>query len=379
MSKISRKSLLTKVRAGWHFLVGTICLLLTIYGLGCFLFVGRGSGGFLSWLPDYDYKSEILALEKDDHLMEAEQLADFVLSGSEIQNKDEIAVIRERVHKRRTSLLGRTQRVLKGFVRGDGKSAEEIAGGIASDLVLWGDIRDFCQQGYYKVTGKETDHVILALASLGLVTELADCVDWGPAVLKAFRKVGSLSQKFCDSLVTLCKKSMKLKKADKTLTDMFTHLKVLCDDVGTTRAAVMMKHVDDVSDLKTLAKTAKNAPDAVTVIIRSSGHSGIGLVEKLSAADDTGKLLEAVARKGPGTVEMLVKSGAREVRLLSRVSKIVYRGRLPDLLCRLSRGHACLAIAVFVLFFGMKSAFSFYRGIRLIKTAWVRSDACSIL
>jgi len=44
-----------------------------------------------------------------------------------------------------------------------------------------------------------------------------DVADWAPAVLKAFRKIGALSRKFADFVITAAKKSVKGRKLDGTL------------------------------------------------------------------------------------------------------------------------------------------------------------------
>ena len=150
-------------------------------GLGCFLLGGYGlwfcaTGTFdsdIDAMPDYDYLKEIRALESEGRLGEAEHLADFVLKGSSITNRNEVVALREEVNKKRTAFWNRVYRAGKGFVVGDGVSLEELSGAMVSDFLLWGDIRDLAKQGYCKATGKETDPVVAALASVGVLTSIA--------------------------------------------------------------------------------------------------------------------------------------------------------------------------------------------------------------
>lgn len=361
--------LLKKAGAVGRWIVGGVWLLLALYLLGACLTLGRKGKSEFDHLPDYDYRSEILALEEAGKLMEAEQLADFVLSGSSISNASEIATIRDRVNKNRTSKWKKIMRTAKGFATGEGESVEELTGSIASDLCLWGDVRDLCKQGYFKVTGKESDNVVLALAGLGVATEFVDVADWAPAVLKAFKKVGSLSRKFCDNLVSLCRKSVKAKKIDGALADTFKGVKQLCNGVGTARAATIMKYVDDAGDLKALSKVAAESPDAVALVVRHSGRDGVDFVRKLADTENASQTLALAARKGPNAISKLVKNGVREIGLAARISKNFYKGKIFDWLKKiLPLIYAKLATAVLALGCAEKSARSFIKGASLFKT-----------
>ena len=77
-------------------------------------------------LSDYDYLSEIRELESEGRLGEAEHLADWVLGGSSITNRDAVAAARQEINRKRTSFWGRVKRSVKGFVVGDGTSIEGL-------------------------------------------------------------------------------------------------------------------------------------------------------------------------------------------------------------------------------------------------------------
>ncbi|MFA7174393.1 MAG: hypothetical protein WC340_13470 [Kiritimatiellia bacterium] len=110
---------------------------------------------------------------------------------------------------------------------------------------------------------------------IGLLTEFVDAVDWAPAVLKAFRKVGALSRKFTDYVITAAKKSSKAKKLDSTLKVSFRNLRNLTNKMGLARTASIFKHVDDPADLASLATAAARNSDAVYFTMKSGGHSSL--------------------------------------------------------------------------------------------------------
>lgn len=326
-------------------------------------------------MPDYDYLPEIHELEAESRLGEAEHLADWVLSGSSITNRDVVAALRTEINRKRTSLWDRSKRAVKGFVVGDGTSIEELSGAVVSDFLLWGDIRDLAKQGYNKVTGKETDPVVAALAAIGVGTSLATFAAGGataaeavaapatggassaavPATaaatsaaavadaslsfMKILRKTGHLTKRFSRFLVDACKRTSKAKSLDKGLGEAFVGIKNLTQGLGAARAATIMKHVDDVDSLKTVSKMAKQTAEPTMIIVRAHGADGIKALGKLADAENGAVILEKAARKGaPGLKKLMsyVKYGARAGKSLrhGNIQKfstmlVKYIGRIP--------------------------------------------------
>ena len=105
--------------------LGLVSLLLGGYGLW---FCATGTfDSDIGSMPDYDYLKEIRVLESEGRMGEAEHLADFVLNGSSITNRDEVAALREEINRKRTAFWNRVYRAGKGFVVGDGVSPEELS------------------------------------------------------------------------------------------------------------------------------------------------------------------------------------------------------------------------------------------------------------
>ena len=307
--------------------LGLVCILLGGYGL--WLCATGTFDSDIGSMPDYDYLKEIRVLVSEGRLGEAEHLADFVLSGSSITNRDEVAALREEINRKRTAFWNRVYRAGKGFVVGDGVSPEELSGAIVSDFLLWGDIRDLAKQGYYKATGKETDPVVAALASVGVLTSLASfwvadpaepaevAADASLSCLKTLRKMGHLSKRFCGVLVDACRETVKTKSASKGLKEIVVGMKSLFDGAGAARASVIMKHVDDLDSLKTVSMMVKQTPEPTAILVRMHGDKGIKLLGKLSEAEGGVIVLEKAARKGPKALGKLLaytKYGARTAK-----------------------------------------------------------------
>jgi hypothetical protein len=330
-------------------------------GLVCLLLGGGGlwfcaTGEFeetLDSLPDYNYLEEILALEKEKRLGEAEHLADWVLEGDNVASRDEIQALRDRINKERTSFWKRAHRAGKGFLTGNGVSVEELGGAVVSDFLLWGDIRDLAKQGYYKVTGQETDAVVASLAAVGIATSLASylpdpaegaevSVDASLSLLKTLKKTGNLSKKFCGVLVDGCKKSVKSKSFTKGMKEIIVGMKNLFDGVGSARMAIIMRHVDDADSLQAVAKMSKRTAEPTTLLVRMEGEKGIKALRHLANAEDGARVLEKAARKGPRGLEKILnytKYGAR-------TAKAFKLGHVQDFTLELARKVGRLPIAL---------------------------------
>ena len=318
-----------KIKFSVKKILGVVCLLLGGYGLW-YCATGTFESSIDS-LRDYDYIAEIRELESEGRLGEAEHLADFVLEGSSITNRDELAAIREGINRKRTAFRNRAYRVVRGFVVGEGISVEELSGAVVSDFLLWGDIRDLAKQGYYKVTGKETDPVVAALASVGVLTSLASFWPADPAepvevaadaslsCLKTLRKMGHLSKRFCGVLLDACRETVKTKSASKGLKEIVVGMKGLFDGAGSARASSIMKHVDDLDSLKAVSTMVKRTSEPTAILVRMYGEKGVKLLGKLSKAEDGAIVLEKAARKGPKALGKLLsytKYGARTAKAL---------------------------------------------------------------
>lgn len=311
-----------------RFFSGLVCLLLG--GGGLWICATEPFEEEVEELPDYDWLEEIRELKADGRLGEAEQLADWVLDGSDITNRAEVAAVRDEVHERRTAFWNRAYRAGKGFVVGEGTSIEELGGAVVSDFLLWGDIRDLAKQGYYKITGKDPDPVVAGLAAVGVITSVASYVpdpaegaevsaDASFSLLKTLRKTGHLSKKFCGVLVDGCKKSVKAKSLTKGMKEIVVGMKGLFDGAGAARAAAIMKHVDDVDSLKAVSKMAKQAPEPAAILVRKHGAAGVDAIRELSKAEDGAEALAKAARKGPNGLKKILayaKYGARTSKTL---------------------------------------------------------------
>lgn len=281
-------------------------------------------------LPDYDYISEIQQLIDEKKYGEAKILSQDVVNLKLpcSQDAEELFKIADKKSKK---IWNRIYKAGKGFVTGNpDNSIEEIGGSIASDMIMYGDIRDLAVQGWFKVTNKETDPVIIALASIGLLTEFVDAADWAPAALKAIKKAGCMTKGVADSIISMGKKIVKTRKLDKSAKAFFGNSKVLLDSAGFIRTKNIFKHVKHTDELAVLAKNAKINPSLTHLAVKHSGDQA-ATVMKNSSPD----FLRKVARKGRYAVRFM-KSYHKHKKFISLLpAKYVYTLCAILLLCSL--------------------------------------------
>lgn len=115
------------------------------------------------------------------------------------------AGLRERVEAaRRNEESGAHQayRFARGFIVGDARDGASLAGTVAGDLFVYGDIRDLIREGNKYAAGTDADPLVLGLAAAGLaVTAGTYATSGGAAPLRAgitlvkdARKAGRLSE-----------------------------------------------------------------------------------------------------------------------------------------------------------------------------------------
>jgi hypothetical protein len=134
--------------------------------------------------------------------------ADLAGSFAELARDRNIALsdeVSKRVNEAVTEDNSSTQfakRFATGLVTGNADDMASLSGTVAGDLFVWGDIRDAFREGKNLAMGEETDHLILGLATVGLVVTAATYVSVGGAaplragltLVKDTRKVGRLSE-----------------------------------------------------------------------------------------------------------------------------------------------------------------------------------------
>jgi hypothetical protein len=277
-------------------------------------------------LPDHDFTADILRMKNAGRVSEALDWARYVTNSPALPNQAAATNLVILLEKEQGQFWRQADLAAKGFITGSGASVEEMGGAIASDMVVYGDCRDLLLQGYYRLTSRETDAVVAALAGVGLLTEAVDAVDWAPAALKAFRKANALSRRLGEWLIEACRRSVKARKIDPALERLFGDLRRLHDRLGLARTAAVVSHADDAADVAFLAAHADARPGEVYRLLASAGDDGLPLLRRYADQPRGFDLVALATRKGAAGLGALRKGGElRHVTLFLRYGERVLR------------------------------------------------------
>src|SRR5690606_34146122 len=105
----------------------------------------------------------------------------------------------------RDGLAARFERCVSGAWSGRGEDAFGIGCAVASDLVVFGDVRDLTREGLAWLRGEEPDEVLMALSAAGIALTFTPQIGAGASLFKAARRAGALGDGFARSLVKLAR------------------------------------------------------------------------------------------------------------------------------------------------------------------------------
>lgn len=304
-------------------------------------------------LPGFDYAAEVRHLRAQGRFGEALMVADAGLQHADDprDQPDPDALARLRRERERTldeqrSWLRRAGEVGLGALVGTGDSLEALLGAIAADFFIVGDVRDLLIQGARLALDGDTDEVILALSSIGLVTTLAPQFDWAPAILKAARKSGTLAAALGDQIVRLARAGRH-----DALARILADTRTLAARASPGGAARLLRHADSADDLAALARFVEKHPDGAFAL-HVTGADGARLITRAAARspapalaartlpDAPAHAVLLAARKGSAGVAWL-RAGAWQRMLrphpILGVLKAIWKGNAPDALAELLR------------------------------------------
>jgi hypothetical protein len=200
----------------------------------------------------------------------------------------------------------------RGLITGEPDDLVSLAGTVAGDLFVFGDIRDAVREGGRWAAGQEPDHLILGLSAVGIAVTAGTYASLGAAVpvrtgltaVKAARKTGALGARMAESVsrslrgavdqtalqkamatasltkpalaVRAVREAVKIEKAD----DLFR----LTRDVGRvqtkagTRAAVDgLRLADNPREMARVAKVAEKQGGKTRAVMKILGRGAIML------------------------------------------------------------------------------------------------------
>jgi hypothetical protein len=276
-------------------------------------------GPYLEALPAYPYCAAAAAALAEDRVLEALELAE---AGA-------CEEVRTAAEDRWRAPLATAERCLAGVWTGVGDDAAGVACAIASDLVVFGDVRDLTRQGVAWGRGEATDPLLIGLSTAGLVLTFAPQVDVGTALLKAARRAGRLTRGLADEVLALIGRG-----AWRAVGDLSTDAARVANRLGVAGGTRALAYADDAAELASLARFVEAAPSPL-LALRWGGKQALRLGD-----DDV--LYRAALVRGPEGLRLAAERGgrallARQPLLVAAAKSVVkHPDELAQLLARVA-------------------------------------------
>ncbi len=248
----------------------------------------RGADVQLSAMPAETLRDRITAEIGDAVAADDAELA---VSLIELATERGVAIDAEHVRRvdeaarARNSASGQAYRFASGFVTGDISDGASLAGTVAGDLFVYGDLRDIAREGWRLVSGAETDRVVLGLATVGVAVTAGTYLSAGSAapvragvsLIKDARKLGRVSAGLTDwtnrsvrALTTTPAVGTALARAAKDVARVQSR-------AGTRAAFDVLKVADGPKELARAARLAEKKGGQTRAVLKILGRGALAI------------------------------------------------------------------------------------------------------
>lgn len=255
-------------------------------------------GPYLEALPAYPFCAEARLALDQNRVLDAIELAE--AGGCQ----EELGAAQAAWN----SLAAVFARCVDGVWTGRGEDAAGITCAIASDLIVFGDVRDLTRQGVAWFRGEEADEVLVALSAAGIALTFTPQVGTGTSLLKAARRAGALTERFAKSIVKLVKE-----RAWKPLAGLFGDAGRISIKVGPARATKALAYADDATELAAVARFVEVAPHPL-LGLKWGGKSAARIADPALYAE--------ALKRGPSGLRLAATRGSKA--LLARQPLVVF-------------------------------------------------------
>jgi len=280
--------------------LGFLLILAALAVLGSKLWL-EYDGPYLEALEPYPFCQEAQTALDEDRIPDALELAEAA------DCPEQLATARSRWNE----LSAVFQRCVDGVWTGRGEDGAGITCAIASDLIVFGDVRDLTRQGVAWMRGEETDMLLVALSATGLVLTFAPQLGAGASLLKGARRAGAVSESLAKSTAKLVQQ-----RAWRPLANVLTDAGRISTKLGPAKATRILQYADDADEVAALAKFAERAPTPLLGL--KWGGKGAARM-----SDDV--LYREALKRGPEGVQLAMQRGGKA--LLARQPLVVFAAK----------------------------------------------------
>jgi len=245
-------------------------------------------GPYLEALPPFPFCDEAAEAVAEARLLDALELAEAGGCAAELAAAEASWY----------APLATLERCAAGVWTGVGEDAASVACAVASDLLVFGDVRDLTRQGAAWGRGDATDPLLIGLSAAGIALTFAPHAGVGNALLKAARRTGSLTRGLADQLLAALRRG-----AWGAVAGLSSDAGRIAARLGVARGTRVLAFADDAVDLAALARFVERA-DAPLLALRWSGKRVVRLTD-----DDA--LYRAALGRGPDGLRLAAERGGR--------------------------------------------------------------------
>ena len=288
------------------------------------------------------------SLVEEERFAEANDYLEFFMEYDYVrENPDAQSMFRD-ISDKREEWLYQADKLLEGLFTGKSDETLGSMAGVVSDFMVVGDLRDLTIQSINWSTGEETDTVVMALASMGVVATGAQIAGAGATVatvgaatptvvaataaksslvlLKVARKLGKIPPWLAKTL-TKAAKTVTATKSFTTLTETFNGVRKLA---GTRGGFYLLSVTTDAASLRRMVKFTDVFGENAATLYRIGGNAVVDAAQRVG---ELGKsTIKLAATYGQEGVRTLNRVGATSfTKLLARPAKFVYSGKAMQL------------------------------------------------
>ena len=281
-------------------------------------------------LTPIDFVTTTRALMQQGHYVEAADQVAYFLDLADAHDRSELEALAAEITSHRSSMSYQTQKIQEGLLTG---SSDELSGqvtGLATSLLVIGDVRDLVKEGLNWLQDEPTDEVIIALATIGLVASAGQVVTLGSSstvktgitMIKQAHQLGTLPTWLRAHLIKITHQVLAARSLVPILPIMH-RLQTLLNAAGWRQALKGLGMTRDPGSLNRLTILASHLGPALGPLVRLGGDAALAIapqIEKMGIAN-----LKLASRYGPQGLHTLAQLGpVRFVKYGARLTKLGY-------------------------------------------------------
>jgi hypothetical protein len=211
-----------------------------------------------------------------------------------------------------SSIRRKAQSFATGFVTGQPDDGASLAGTVAGDLFVFGDIRDAAREGGRLAMGKDADELVLGLACVGLAVTAATYATVGVGaplragltLLKAARKAGRLTASLGVSTGRLLRSAVDLAQVKRAATS-----------ISVAHPAAAMRTARDAVKLERAGKIVELARDLGRVQGKAGMRGALDTLQVAQTPREVGRVAKIAEKHGLRTRAILKVFGRSAIML----------------------------------------------------------------